>query len=67
MLVGEVNALIARLHNGRQVHYLDISPVFLGIDGRITTDVMYDHLHLTEEGYRRWEQALRPKFREFDM
>lgn len=57
--IAEINATIARLHDGRSVHYLDIGDVFLDAAGNIPREVMSDALHPSTEGYRRWAEAVR--------
>jgi lysophospholipase L1-like esterase len=57
--VGQINALIAKLDDGKMVKYLDISEVFLK-DGNIPKAIMPDFLHLSSEGYRRWAEAMEP-------
>ena len=58
--VTAINALAAKLADGKRIHYLDIGEHFLQKDGSITQEVMYDYLHLTERGYRIWARALEP-------
>ena len=61
--IGAINARIAKLANGKWVHYLDIGAKFLGRNGHISQEVMFDHLHLTEKGYRIWAAAMEPTLR----
>ncbi len=56
----QVNQALAHLHNGRDIHVLDIGHVFVDENGSIDKAVMHDHLHLTAEGYRRWAEAIEP-------
>jgi beta-glucosidase len=58
-----VNRRIARLADNKRVFYLDLGDRFLGAGGRISTEVMHDHLHLTEKGYRMWAGAMEPTLR----
>ncbi len=51
------NALLKML-DGPGVRFLDIGERFLLADGRISSEVMDDHLHLTREGYLRWARML---------
>jgi lysophospholipase L1-like esterase len=55
-----INQKLAQLDDGSKVHYLDIGQTFLEPDGSISRDVMYDFLHLTPKGYRRWAEAIEP-------
>ncbi|MFH0945054.1 MAG: sulfatase/phosphatase domain-containing protein [Planctomycetota bacterium] len=54
-----INQIIRRFADER-VRYLDIGPVFLEADGTLSEKVMPDALHLSEEGYRRWVEAIEP-------
>ncbi|MDR0902779.1 MAG: GDSL-type esterase/lipase family protein [Opitutaceae bacterium] len=57
--VGEVNKLIASLHDGQNIFYLDIGPKFLEPDGTLSRDIMPDLLHPNERGYQIWADAIR--------
>lgn len=57
--VAETNRLLAASALDENTHYLDIGAVFLDANGNLNKDVMWDLLHLTEEGYRRWADAIR--------
>ena len=56
-----VNALIAKLDDGKLVHYFDIGPKFLQPDGTLTKDIMPDLLHLSPKGYQIEADAIREK------
>lgn len=56
--IAEINRTIARLHDGDDVHYLDIGAQFLAADGSIPADVMSDLLHPGPKGYEIWAQAV---------
>ncbi|HMJ52333.1 MAG TPA: GDSL-type esterase/lipase family protein [Polyangiaceae bacterium] len=58
--VAETNALIARLDNGTNVRYLDVSESFLSADRTIPRRLMADGLHPTPEGYRVFARSLLP-------
>jgi hypothetical protein len=58
--IKQVNALIARLDDGRFVRFLDIGEKFLEADGSIPGTVMPDYLHLSPRGYLIWAEALKP-------
>lgn len=60
----EVNAIIAKLHDGQHVHFLDIGEKFLQADGSISKDIMPDFLHLSVAGYQIWADAISPKLAE---
>ncbi len=59
-VINEVNRGLAKLDNGDSVRFLDIGSVFTGPDGKIPEELMYDQLHLTNQGYRRWAEAMNP-------
>jgi lysophospholipase L1-like esterase len=58
--VEEVNKNIAKLADGKMIRFLDIGDKFLEPDGTLPTDVMPDHLHPNEHGYRIWADAMEP-------
>jgi lysophospholipase L1-like esterase len=60
----QVNATIAKLHDGKHVHYLDIGGKFLQPDGSLSKDIMPDFLHLSAAGYQIWADAITPKLAE---
>ena len=57
--IAEINQTIAKLDDGKRVHYLDIGAGFLAADGSIPADVMSDGLHPTTKGYEIWAQAVK--------
>jgi lysophospholipase L1-like esterase len=57
--IKEINERIARLHDGKSVHYLDIGAEFLDDQGNIPASVMSDGLHPSTEGYRIWANAVK--------
>lgn len=60
----EVNAIIAKLDDGKAVYFLDIGEKFLQPDGSLTKEIMPDFLHLTAAGYQIWADAIGPKLAE---
>lgn len=57
--IAEINSIIAKLHDGDRVHYLDIGSKFLDAGGAIPKDVMTDALHPTTKGYEIWAEAVK--------
>lgn len=55
-----VNEGLSALARAEAVAWLDLGTRFTGADGRLDTDSLPDQLHPSEEGYRRWAEALRP-------
>lgn len=60
----DVNARIAKLDDGKHIHFLDIGDKFLQPDGSISKEIMKDYLHLTAPGYQIWADAITPKLAE---
>ena len=58
------HAIIAKLHDGQHVFYLDIGAKFLQPDGTLTKEIMPDLLHLSAQGYQIWADAITPKLAE---
>ena len=56
--IADINTRIAKLDDGKRVHYLDIGSEFLDADGNIPADVMSDGLHPGPKGYEIWAQAV---------
>jgi lysophospholipase L1-like esterase len=54
----DVNPIIAKLADNKNVFYLDIGARFLDTEGNIPADIMPDKLHPTEKGYEIWAQAV---------
>lgn len=63
--VRQLNDQIAHLADRERVYYLDIGPQLVEDNGDISTDIMPDHLHLSEEGYRIWAENLQPIFKDW--
>ena len=60
-----VNAIIAKLDDGKTVKYLDIGQKFLNADGTPIQDAYApDHLHLSWKGYEIWAAAITPTIKE---
>ncbi|MGD8175576.1 GDSL-type esterase/lipase family protein [Marinimicrobium sp. ARAG 43.8] len=60
--VRQINRQIANLASEERVFYLNIGDQLVEEDGHISTDIMPDHLHLSEQGYRIWAGNLQPIF-----
>jgi lysophospholipase L1-like esterase len=55
-----INQLISQSHDRNEVLYLDLGERFLEPDGTLKPEIMHDYLHLTETGYQRWAEGLKP-------
>jgi len=62
--LNEVNSIISKLHDGKNIHFLDIGSKFLQADGSLTKEIMPDFLHLSPAGYQIWADAIGPKLAE---
>ncbi len=60
----EANKIFAKLHDNKNVFYLDIGDKFLLPDGTISRDIMGDQLHPTAAGYEIWAAAVKDKLAE---
>ena len=55
----DVNPIIAKLHDGKNIFYLDIGAKFLDAQGNLPADIMPDKLHPTQKGYEIWAEAVK--------
>jgi lysophospholipase L1-like esterase len=60
----QINQVIAKLDDGKNVHFLDIGHRFLNNDGVLPAEIMPDYLHLSTKGYEIWADAIEPKLAE---
>jgi lysophospholipase L1-like esterase len=65
MQVTEVNAIIARLDDGKRVFFTDVGAKMLLPDGKINKEAMPDLLHLSTAGYKIWADGIQAKIDEF--
>lgn len=63
----QVNQALAKLDDGKMVHYLDIGSQLIEADGSIAKSIMPDALHLTERGYEIWGAAIEAKLKELGI
>ena len=57
--IKDLNAALARLDDGKIVHFLDFSAKFLDADGKVTKENQPDLLHPNLKGYQIWADAIR--------
>lgn len=57
--IAEINAIIAKLDDGKTVFYKDIGKEFLDQNGGLSGEVMPDYLHLSGKGYDIWGKAIK--------
>jgi lysophospholipase L1-like esterase len=58
--IKEVNTIIAKLDDGKNVRYLDISAKLTNPDGSIPAEIMSDKVHLVTKGFQIWAESLQP-------
>lgn len=56
--IREANAILQRLAEERDIQYIDVYSAYAQ-DGVLPDDMSYDGLHLTEEEYSLWYEAIR--------
>jgi lysophospholipase L1-like esterase len=59
----EVNKLLSKLDDGKAIRFLDIGDKLL-VNGKMSKEIMPDHLHLSAKGYAIWAEAVLPAMRE---
>jgi lysophospholipase L1-like esterase len=57
--IGQINAIISKLDDGKTVFYKDIGKDFLDKDGGLPGSIMPDYLHLSGKGYQIWGDAIK--------
>ena len=62
--VERINALLARLGDGRRIRFVSINDQLAASDGRLFDGMMADGLHPTAAAYQIWADALKPILRE---
>ncbi len=60
--VAAVNQKYAQIAAATGAIYIDLTDRFAAQDGTLRPDLTYDGLHLTNEGYAVWAEALKPYF-----
>lgn len=58
--INAANTELAKLDDGKNVRFLDITAKFLDADGRIPDAIMPDQLHPNAAGYKIWAEATQP-------
>jgi lysophospholipase L1-like esterase len=60
----QVNEVIHKLADGKNVYFMDIGHKFLETDGRLPAEIMPDYLHLTAKGYQIWADAIEARLKQ---
>ncbi len=58
--IRKINEGVAKLADGRTVHYININDKLAGADGTLFDGMTIDKLHLSVKGYQVWADALKP-------
>jgi lysophospholipase L1-like esterase len=58
--IRELNSLIAKLDDGKNVQYVDLAPKFLDAVGVLSPEISPDGVHLSPAGYAVWGEQLKP-------
>ncbi len=56
----QVNQALAKLADDKMIYYIDFGSQLIEPDGSIPKAIMPDYLHLSEQGYEVWAQAIEP-------
>jgi lysophospholipase L1-like esterase len=57
--IADINAIIAKLDDGKTVFYKDIGKEFLDQNGGLSGEIMPDYLHLSAKGYDIWGKTIK--------
>ena len=60
----EINQVLAKLEDGKNIFYLDFGSQYVLNDGSIDKATMPDALHPNEAGYKIWANAMEPKLKQ---
>lgn len=63
----QVNQALAKVADGKMIHYIDFGSQLVEADGSISKTLMPDYLHLSEKGYEVWAKAIEPKLKEMGV
>jgi lysophospholipase L1-like esterase len=59
--IKEINGTLAKLDDGKTIHFLDIGDKFIQGKDSLSAEIMPDFLHLSPAGYQIWADAIMPK------
>ncbi|MEA3210302.1 MAG: hypothetical protein QOE70_3359 [Chthoniobacter sp.] len=62
--IKQLNAIIAKLDDKKNIHFLDIGPKFTQGKDALDKKIMPDFLHLSPAGYQIWADSMTPKLKE---
>jgi len=56
----DINAIVAKLDDGKMIRYLDLGDRFVAKDGQFLPGAMKDKTHPAGKGYRIWAESMHP-------
>lgn len=59
-----INAILAKMDDGKLIHFMDIGKAFLTPEGILTAEIMKDRLHPGAKGYQIWADSIKDKVAE---
>jgi beta-glucosidase len=60
----QINQALAKVADGNMIHYIDFGSQLIEADGSLSRKIMPDYLHLSEQGYTIWAEAIEGKLKE---
>lgn len=63
-VINKINDNLAKLADGKTVRYININSKLADVNGMLHDGMTMDKLHLAEQGYQIWAEALMPIFTE---
>lgn len=60
----KTNKLVSEIADNKMIYFRNINRSFLDEDGTLPREIMPDLLHLSQDGYRIWAEAIEPSIRE---
>jgi lysophospholipase L1-like esterase len=58
--INQINSRIAKFADGKTIKYLNINDKLADSDGKLNDGMTEDGLHLTNQGYQVWADAMKP-------
>lgn len=62
--IRKANEAIAKLHDGKNIFFMDINDKLVGSNGVISQEIFYDYLHPSTKGYEIWAESIIGKVKE---
>ena len=62
--LAQINQVIHKLADGKNVFFMDIGHRFLNSDGILPAEILPDYLHLSAKGYEIWAEAIESRLKQ---